>query len=268
MTVNDRVIYEQDSAVVTLTLNDPDARNALSQEMIDALAARCGQINRDLGVRCVILTGSGKSFCSGGNVKEMRDKSGAFASSGPASVRRDLQAGIQRVAPALQSIEVPTIAAVNGHALGAGLDLALMCDIRVASDQAVFAESFLKLGLVSADGGAWFLPRIVGLSRACELTFTADSVTAEEAHRIGLVSHLASPENLMDEARALAGRIADKAPNSLRLTKRLLRESMHLRLNESLELAASFQAIAQNTVDHQEAVQAFFAKRPPVFAGR
>src|SRR5471032_154046 len=201
------VRYEQDGGVVVLTLNEPATRNAISPAIVEALVEYTDRINADMSVGCVIVTGAGKGFSSGGNVKRMKDRSGLFGGS-PAEIRRSYQQGIQRIPLAMYSLEAPSIAAVNGAAVGAGCDLATMCDIRIASRKATFAESFLRVGLVSGDGGAWYLPRVVGWSKACEMTFTGDFLDADEAARIGLVSKVVDADKLMDEARAMASRIA------------------------------------------------------------
>ena len=262
------VLFEKEGGLVILTLNEQDTRNALSDEIVDRLLRHCAEINADDEVRCVILTGNGRSFSSGGNVKGMGKSSGSFGQKVAWVSRRHLQDGIQRLPKAFYELEVPVIAAVNGHAMGAGCDLALMCDIRIASENAVFSENFLQMGLVPGDGGAWLLPRVVGASRAAEMSFTCDRIDAATAAQIGLVSRVVPAETLMTEARAIAARIVDKPPQSLRLTKRLLRESMGMTLHGALELAASMQAIAQNTRDHVEAVMAFLEKRKPEFKGQ
>ncbi|MEQ8349591.1 MAG: crotonase/enoyl-CoA hydratase family protein [Sneathiellaceae bacterium] len=265
--MSEPVKVTRDGGVVTLTLNAPETRNAISEEIVDAIVAACDEINRDMSVGCVIVTGAGKSFSSGGNIKDMRDRAGLFAGN-PAEIRRGYQHGIQRIPVALYDIEAPTIAAVNGHAVGAGCDLALMCDIRIAADNAEFAESFLRVGLVSGDGGAWFLPRVVGLSRAYEMTFTGDFIKAEQALQWGLASHVVPADRLLEEAQALAGRIAAQPPHSLRLCKKLLRESPAMPLSASLEMAAGMQAQVQHTHDQHEAVMALFEKRKAEFQGR
>lgn len=265
--MNNSILYARDGGVVTLTLNEPETRNAVSPAIVDALVAHIRDINADLTVGCVVVTGAGAGFSSGGNVKEMRDKTGLFAGS-PAEIRRGYWNGIQRVPMAMYDLEVPSIAAVNGAAVGAGCDLSLMCDIRIAARSAVFAESFMRVGLVSGDGGAWHLPRVVGMSRAMELTFTGDFIDAEEAARIGLVSRVVDDGDLLPQAMALARRIAAQPAHSLRLTKRLLRDSQHVSLPIALELASSAQALAQHTHDQHEAVIAFLEKRPPSFQNR
>src|SRR5690606_24602742 len=179
-----------------------------------------------------------------------------------ADLRHEYREGIQRLPLALHRLEVPTIAAINGHAIGAGFDLACMCDIRIAADTAKMAESFVKLGIIPGDGGAWLSPRIVGYSRAAELAFTGDTFTAQEALEWGIVSRVVTAASLLDEARALAARIASNPPESVRMAKRLMREAQHTRLDSHLEMCAAFQAIAHKSPQHADAVATFMeAKR-------
>lgn len=256
---------ERDGAVVTLTLNQPDLRNPLTgNSAADEFVAACADIASDESVRAVIVTGAGKAFSTGGNVKDMQRYHGDAIS--PARIRQDYREGIQRIPLALFNLDVPTIAAVNGPAIGAGCDLACMCDIRIASEHASFAESFVKLGIIPGDGGAWLLPRTVGLSRAAEMTFTGDLVDAQTALAWGLVSRVVPHDDLLPQARALALRIAANPGPALRMAKKLLREGQHQRLDALLELSAAFQALAHKTPEHQEAVQAFIEKRPPKFS--
>lgn len=258
------LIYEQDGPVVTLTMNQPEQRNPLTgNTAVPEFLSAIDRIHDDHGVRCVILTGNGKSFSAGGDIKQMKRQ--ATPEVTEIAIRHEYRRGIQRLALSLFDLEVPTIAAVNGHAMGAGLDLACMCDIRIASDNAQFAESFVKLGIIPGDGGAWLLPRVVGMSRAAELTFTGDPIDAPTALAMGLVSKVVAPEALLPAARELAGRIAKNAAHSLRLAKRLMREGIHSRLDTVLELSAAFQALAHKTPDHSEAVDAFLEKRAPRF---
>lgn len=260
------LLYQQDGPVVTLTMNQPEQRNPLTgntaiPEFLEAIA----RIHADTSVRCVILTGAGPSFCAGGDIREMQRQASPEVSE--MSIRQDYQLGIQRLPPALFNLEVPVIAAINGHAIGAGLDLACMCDIRIASDKAKFAESFVKLGIIPGDGGAWLLPRVVGLSRAAELAFTGDSIDARQALEWNLISRVVPHEQLMDAACELAARITANPAHALRLTKRLLREGIYGRLESVLELSAVFQAVSHKTADHREAVAAFLEKRAPKFGG-
>ena len=262
------LIYDQHEGIVTLTMNRPETRNALSEEedMLE-FADVCNRIGRDNGVHVVVLTGAGSSFSAGGNVKFMRDKKG-FSAGSPVDIRNAYRNGIQKIPLALYNLDVPTIAAVNGHAIGAGMDLSCMCDVRIASDRAKFASSFVKLGIVPADGGAWLLARTIGPAKALELMLTGETIDAAEAKAIGLVTRVVPDATLMDEAMAFARRIAAHPPLTLRLTKRLLRESQHVRLDTSLEMAAAYQALAHYTKDHDEAVNAFLEKREPTFRGR
>ena len=259
------LIYEQDGPLVTLTMNQPEQRNPLTgNSAIPEFLAAIDRIHDDRQVRCVIITGNGPSFCAGGNIRDMKRQASPDVSE--MEIRHEYRRGIQRLTLSLFDLEVPVIAAINGHALGAGLDLACMCDIRIASEQAKFAESFVKLGIVAGDGGAWLLPRIVGMSRAVELAFTGDMIDAQQALVWNLVSRVVPHEELLAAARELAGRIAQNASHGLRLTKRLMREGIHSRLDSVLELSAVFQAVSHKTPDHSEAVNAFLEKRAPRFA--
>ena len=255
---------DREGPIVTLTLNQPEQRNPLTgNTAVPEFVAACEQISADAGIRAVVVTGAGSAFCSGGNIKDMQKYAGDALA--PISIREEYRRGIQKLPLALYYLEVPTIAAVNGPAIGAGCDLACMCDIRIASEKAKFAESFIKVGIVPGDGGAWLLPRAVGRSKAAELAFTGDVLDAQQALQCGLVSRVVPPERLMEEARELAGRIAANPGPTLRLTKRLLREGEHMRLDSLLELSAGYQALAHKTSEHEEAVRAFIEKRPPRF---
>ena len=265
--MTDFVLYERDHAVVTLTLNRPRERNALStQAQWDELVSCCERIRRDESIKVVILTGAGTAFSAGGNVKDMRDKRG-IASGSPYAIAQSYQTGIQRIPLALHQLEVPTIAAVNGPAVGAGCDLACMCDIRIAGQSARFAESFVKVGIIPGDGGAWLLPRILGISRAAEMAFTGDTIDAAQALAWGLVSRVVPDGELMAATRDLANRIAANPPYAVRMTKRLLREGQSMSLESLLQLSAAMQSLAHATADHKEAVAAFIAKRTPKFGG-
>ena len=267
MTHDQPILCEMRGPVALLTLNSPETRNALSGEaMFCTFEQLFERLNGDMSIRAAVLTGAGSAFCSGGNVAEMRDRTGMFAGS-PEQIAANYRAGIQRIPRAFQTLQVPIIAAVNGAAIGAGNDLACMCDIRIASSTARFAESFVKVGIVPGDGGCWLLPRVVGMSRATELALTGDTIDAEEALRIGLVSRVVAPEALLDEALRLAGRIAANPPQVLRWTKQLLQQAQTGSLDEALDKAGHFQGLAHHTSDHTEAVTAFFEKRAPVFGG-
>jgi 2-(1,2-epoxy-1,2-dihydrophenyl)acetyl-CoA isomerase len=258
---------ERTGHVLVLTVDDPKTRNALDGDaFFGAIEEAVRTANADLDVRVVILTGAGPAFSSGGNVRDMQARRGMFGGT-PDRIAEQYRTGIQRIPRAFAALDVPAIAAVNGPAIGAGCDLACMCDIRIASERAVFAESFVRVGIVPGDGGSWLLPRIVGHSRAAELAFTGETIDAAEALRIGLVSRVVPHDELMAAALELAGRIAVNPPQVLRWSKRLLREASHERLDAVLEKAAGYQALAHQTRDHAEAVDALLAKRAPRFEG-
>ena len=260
---------ERDNGIVTLTLNRPEKRNAIStREECDEVVAACDALRRDDDVRCVIVTGAGSAFCAGGDLKGMRDRTGIMAASSAAEMRENYRRGIQRIPLALYELDVPTIAAINGPAIGAGLDLACMCDIRIASEKALFAESFVKVGIVPGDGGAFLLPKVIGMSKALEMSLTGETIGPAEALACGLISRVVAPEKLLDSAKETARKIAANPPQAVRLTKRLLREGQSLSLPTLLEMSAAFQALAHGTADHKEAVASLLEKRPGVFQGR
>jgi enoyl-CoA hydratase/carnithine racemase len=259
------LIYEQDGPVVTLTMNEPERRNPLTgnRAVPDFLAA-IERIHDDRSVRCVILTGNGTVFSTGGDIREMKRQSSPEVTE--MDIRQEYRRGIQRVALNLFNLEVPIIAALNGHAIGAGLDLACMCDIRIASEKAKFAASFIKVGIIPGDGGAWLLPRIIGMSRAAELVLTGDIIEAKQALEWNLVSRVVPEDQVLPTARELAGRITQHASHGVRLTKRLLREGQRSSFDTVLELSAVYQAVCHKAPDHAEAVDAFLEKRAPKFS--
>lgn len=263
--MSDFLQISRDGAVVIWTMNHPATRNALTgNTAIDEIVAAASAASTDPSVRAIILTGAGPVFSSGGNVKDMA----RFAQPGidANAVRNEYRHGIQRIPKAMWALDVPIIAAVNGPAMGAGLDLACMCDIRIASDNATFAESFVRVGIVPGDGGAWLLPRAVGAAKAAEMAFTGDPISATEALACGLVSKVVAADTLLAEAQALAARIARNPAGVLRMTKRLLREGVHNTLESVLETSAAYQSLAHLSADHHEAVRAFIEKRPPKFS--
>lgn len=263
--MSDKLRMERRGHVLILTLDDPSTRNALNgDDMFAAFENIVRLANSDLDIRAVVLTGAGPAFSSGGDIRDMHRKSGMFGGA-PHEIVEQYRNGIQRIPMALWSLDVPLVAAVNGPAIGAGCDLACMCDMRIASSLAMFAESFVRVGIVSGDGGTWLLPRIVGYARAAEMAFTGEPVDAKQAFNIGLVAKVVPPEKLMDVALDLANRIAANPPLVLRWTKRLLKESQHARLESVLGTAATYQALAHQTADHAEAVAALLEKRTPNF---
>ena len=261
------ILTEKRGHIAILTLNRPDAMNALGAPGDgDQVAAACAAINADRDIRAVVLTGAGRAFSAGGDVKAMKAREGAFAGNG-VELRDGYRNNIHRVVRSIYGLEVPSIAAVNGPAIGLGCDVACMTDIRIAAEGARFGVTFLKLGLIPGDGGAWLLPRTIGMSRASELLFTGDVVDAATAEKWGLVSKVVPAESLLDEAIALAERIAQQPPHALRLAKSLLKHGQTTSYDTLMEMSAAAQAISHLTDDHMEGVEALLEKRPAVFKG-
>jgi enoyl-CoA hydratase/carnithine racemase len=252
--------------VATLTLNRPDRLNALGdtlrEDLLDAIL-KCGA---DDAVGAIVITGAGRGFCSGGDVKNMseRDQAGQAAS----TFTEQLQPVRDRCILAMRDCPKPIIAAINGAAAGAGMNLALACDMRIASTAAKFSQAFVKRGIPPDWGGSWFLPRVVGTAKACELIFTGDTIDAAEALRLGIVSSVAAPESLMAEAHALARRIAAGPPVALRLSKRAIYHNLEADLRAGLEFETFAQGVCKQTEDAREGVKAFMEKRAPVFRGK
>ena len=253
--------------IMQVTLNRPDIHNAISHKnMIDEIIYAINLANQDKNIRAMILTGAGKSFCAGGNIKDMRDKIDMF-SGDIESIEQGYKDGIQRIPLAFSSLEVPVIAAVNGAAVGAGFDMTMMCDIRIGSDSARFAESFVKLGIIPGDGGAWFLPRKIGQARAAQMALTGTMIDAKTALDWEIISECLKPEDLLPRARQIAKEIAQNPPLAVRQTKKILQQSETLSLAEMLALCAKTQAQLHQTNDHIEAVNALLEKRQGQFSG-
>lgn len=254
--------------LVWVTLDRPDARNAYSDAMVAALVDALDCLEADDAVRCVALTGAGRAFSAGGDLKAMRDHSGMFEGDAVGLRDRYLR-GIHRIPRRFARFDKPVIAAINGPAIGAGLDLACMCDLRVALRTAPLGSTFVKVGLVPGDGGAYFLARTIGFPNALEMVLTGRLVQGDEAVRLGLV------HAVVDDAEALTAAVRERAralcalpPLALRLTKSAAYRSVDLPMHAALDIAATYQGVAQNTDDHDEAVAAFLEKRAPDFRGR
>jgi len=257
--------YELAHHVATVTLNRPEAMNALTRELYAELERAFIDAHRDPEVRCVILTGAGRAFCSGDDVKqlmlgEQRDASTARL--------RDVRARPTPAAVAVLECDKPVIAAVNGPAVGWGMDLSLFCDIRIASEKAKFGELFIKRGLVADLGGLWRLPQVVGPSKAAELLFTGDVIDAQEAERIGLVSRVVPHEELLPAAREIATKVAANPPIAMRYMKEGLRRSRFGDMAEMGAFVGSSLAYLFTTEDHREGALSFVEKREPIFKGR
>ncbi|QOL25299.1 enoyl-CoA hydratase/isomerase family protein [Thalassotalea sp. LPB0316] len=246
--------------IATLTLNRHDVRNALTgTALIDDLAATAQWINCEQSIAVLIITGQGSAFSAGGNIKDMANQAGDFG--GDVKILMDkYRQGIQKIPLAMQSIEVPIIAAVNGPAIGAGFDLANMCDLRIASSKAKFGETFSSLGLIPGDGGAWFLQRIIGYQQAAELTFTGRVIEADEAKSLGIVLEVVEPERLLTRANQLAEQIAANPTMAMRMTKRLMKMAQRMELPDFLSMCAAFQGMCHHDQAHLEAVEAMLAK--------
>lgn len=259
---------EKRGAVAIMTLNRPDSMNALSNGPDGTeIAAACDEVVADPDIRAAILTGAGRAFSAGGNIKAMRDRDGAFGGA-PDEIRRSYRGGIHKLVGALYHFELPLIAAVNGPAIGLGCDVSCMADLRIASDKAKFGVTFLKLALIPGDGGAWLLPRIIGHARAAELLYTGDVIDAETALEWGLVSRVVPGEQLMDNALELAEKIAAQPPQSLRLAKQLMRRGATTDFDTIMEMSAASQALMHVTEDHLEGIDAILEKRAPEFKGK
>ncbi|MBA2664838.1 MAG: enoyl-CoA hydratase/isomerase family protein [Bradymonadaceae bacterium] len=247
------ILYNSQDYVATITLNRPDARNAYSDEMVVELVAALDRAEREADVRVVVVTGSGSAFCAGGDLKAMRDRTGMFAGD-PVELRDLYLRGMQSIPRRFHSFEKPTIAAINGAAIGAGLGLALMCDIRIASETAKFGSTFARVGLIPGDGGAYLLTRVVGFARALELILTARVIEAPEALAIDLVHRVVAPERVLEEALEMAQQMAALPPKALRMAKAALYRSVDRDLETALQLTAALQGLIQRTDEHQDAV--------------
>lgn len=254
--------------VALLTFERDDVRNALTgTALIEDIVTTVNWVNLCEQVSVLVITGSGSAFSAGGNVKEMQEKTGIFKGS-VYDIQDQYRRGIQQIPLALHKAEVPVIAAVNGPAIGAGMDLACMCDLRIGSNTASMGETFINLGIISGAGGAWVLQRLIGYQKAAELTFTGRVVKAGEAKELGLFLDVVEPDALLSRAMELADQIAAKPPLTVRLSKRLMKKAQRQDLPDFLEMCACFQAMSHHTGDHLEAVLALLEKRPGIYSGK
>jgi enoyl-CoA hydratase/carnithine racemase len=268
----EQILYEKQNGVATITLNRPERMNAFTDVMLREWARALEDARVDRDVRAVIVTGAGRGFCAGADLRGGSGLTGEGGDRPPSAADRRnwLRDGVHAVPRAVQLLDKPYIAAVNGAAVGAGMDMASMADMRFASEHAKFAMSYVKVGLIPGDGGAYFLPRIVGMARALELIWTGDFIDAREALRIGYVTRITSGDELVDEARAFARRLAEGPAVAIQLAKRLAYRGFYegTGWQEAFEQAGQAMAIAQSTEDAREGPRAFVESRPPKFTGR
>ncbi|MHB8574887.1 MAG: enoyl-CoA hydratase/isomerase family protein [Dehalococcoidia bacterium] len=264
-----QILYDVADGIATITLNRPERLNAFTPVMIDDWARAIELARNDDAVRAVLVTGQGRAFCAGGDVGSERAETSVLRTSlGPADRRNNLRYSVHRVARALWLLDKPYIAVVNGAAVGAGMDMASMADMRFFSDTARVGMAYVKVGIIPGDGGAYFLPRIVGVAKALDLIWTGDLIDAEEALRIGYATRVYPADSLLAETRAYAAKLAEGPAVAMQLAKRLLYRSLDVSMDAALDLAQSAMVIAQSTEDAKEGPKAFAEKRPPQFQGR
>jgi enoyl-CoA hydratase/carnithine racemase len=257
------VLYTKQDGIATITLNRPDAKNAFSNEMISLWNSYLKEAKEDGSVRVIVVTGNGDTFCSGGDIRDMAE--GKLRSW---DMKNFLWEGVHRIVLTMEDLDKPVIAAINGAAMGAGMDMAIMCDLRVSSEKAKFAESYIMMGLVPGDGGAYFLPRLLGTSKALELLLTGDVLSAQDALNLGIVNRVVPHESLMEETMKLVKKIASKPPLAVRMMKRAVYQAQTSTLRAHLDYISSQLSLLSETEDHREAALSFLEKRKPNFKGK
>ncbi|HOA94271.1 MAG TPA: enoyl-CoA hydratase [Quisquiliibacterium sp.] len=258
-----------DAGVLTLTLNRPDARNAMSRDMNEALAAKLAWAELDPEVKCIVLTGAGKGFCAGGDVKGMAARGDGTVGNNTIDGAIHRQRVMQRAtAGKLFKMPKPTLAALPGAAAGAGLSLALACDLRIMASTAIMTTAFARVGFSGDYGGTYFLTQLVGSAKAREMYFLSDRVSADEALRLGLTNWVCAPEELAAKTREVALRLANGPTVAYRYMKENLNRAMAGEVDDCLDLEATHHVHCGQTEDHREATKAFVEKREPVFKGR
>lgn len=268
------LLFEIKNGIATITLNRPDSKNAFSLSMLEQWIKALEMVRDDDEIRVLVLTGSGNTFCAGGDIKAMKSGKGLIAISDDEEVdlistglkrKNVLWKLVQRIPLLMEEIDKPTIAAINGDAIGAGLDMTLQCDLRFASERARFGEGYINVGIVPGDGGGYFLPRLIGLDKALELLWTGRIFGAEEAEKLGLVTRIVPDEVLMEEVYRLAHRLAKGPQQAIRLTKRTVYQGLNTDLRTSLDMVSSFMGLVTEHPDFHEALSAIFEKRKPDF---
>ncbi len=265
---NEQLQYAVKDHIATITLNRPERLNALSPEMNDGMVEALEEARSDEDVRVVVITGVGRAFCAGGDVSTMMARREREKGDGALGKVQSLDAPPRRIPVMLTKLRKPTIAAVNGIAAGWGCDMSMACDIRIASESARFTEAFVKRGLVPDGASSWFIPRIAGIDKACDMIFSGRVVGAKEAYDMGLVTRVVPDDLLQAEVYGLAAQIAGNAPIAVQLAKKMIYEQMDMGLEQSMQQVAVFLSLMRETEDHREGVASFLEKRAPVFKGR
>jgi 2-(1,2-epoxy-1,2-dihydrophenyl)acetyl-CoA isomerase len=262
------IILEQENDIGIVTLNRPERFNAINQKLSEELISLIESLNENEKIRALIITGAGEAFCSGGDFSKQSQLEWASELSSGETFMSGYRETVPKIMCGLQALNVPTIAALNGMAVGLGCDLALACDIRIACEHTKLAAIWIKRGLIPAAGGFWMLPRIVGVGRAAEIIFSGRFVEAEEGERIGLFNKVVPSPSLRSEAIALAQTFTQNPPIGLKCAKMMLYRGLSLDYRSGIELAGAVQAVAHTTEDHAEAINAWRERRKPVFKGR
>ena len=261
------LLFEKNGEIGIIKFNRPVSMNAIGLVGDGAVFEEiCNEINNDKNLRVIIITGQGRAFSAGGDIKSMRDKTGIFAGSAY-EIAQNYKTEVRKMVHGIWNIELPLIAAINGPAVGLGCDVASMADIRIASNNAKFGLSFLKIGLIPGDGGAWLAPRAFGFSNASRLLYRGEIIDAKKASECGYISEITEADELEDAAFGLAQSIAKQPPQALRFTKSLLRQGMKLDFDAILEMSADIQGMLHHTQDHLEGIKAIIEKREPNFKG-
>ena len=262
------ILLEKHDHIAKVTLNRPERLNAINEQMFEDLNAALRDVAEDQDVRVAVLTGAGRAFCASADIKDLRQEDNRLMTQrSPYAMSQFIRSGPQQVTLHLHQMDKPTIAMVNGLAIGDGFDWVLACDIRIGNEHARFMNAFIQMALVPNTGGTWLLPRTIGSNRAAELLYSGDWLEAEEAHRLGVLNRLVPAADLEQETMALARRIAERAPIANRLVKGLVRRGLTQALEEHLVEVAQAEILSLTSQDHTEALSAFLEKRPPQFQG-